>query len=138
MFSTLCLAAALTFAAPADKPTPADEKQAAACAACAKACTDCQTACDNCFRHCAGKVMGGDKDQHATMALCLGCADSCRFASSLAARHNPLACHAVECCIKCCADTAAACEKFPDDKVMAECAKACRECAKACKTMTIK
>jgi hypothetical protein len=27
------------------------------------------------------------------------------------------------------------CEKFPDDKHMAACAKSCRDCAKACREM---
>jgi hypothetical protein len=139
MFSTLYLVVALVCATPADaKPMPADEKQAAACAACAKTCTDCQTACDSCYRHCAWKVFAGNKDHHTAMEMCLGCADSCRFASTLVARHSPMACHAGECCMKCCDDAATACEKFPDDKTMAECAKSCRECAKMCKTMATK
>jgi hypothetical protein len=37
--------------------------------------------------------------------------------------------------MKCCLECAESCEKFPDDKHMAECAKSCRECAKACKEM---
>lgn len=139
MFSTLCLAAALACTAPADvKQSPAQEKHAATCAACAKACTDCQTACDICSRYCTTKVLGGSMEHHAVMEVCIGCGDACRFASSFAARHNPMACHAGECCMKCCSDAAAACEKYPDDKAMAECAKACRECERACKAMATK
>ena len=53
----------------------------------------------------------------------------------MVARHSPFAAHACECCIKCTEACATACEKFPDDKHMAACAKACRDCAKACKEM---
>jgi hypothetical protein len=137
VFSTLCLAFVLANSAPLDvKPNTADKKHAAESAACVKACIECQIVCDSCYRHCAWKVLSGHKDHHAAMELCLGCSDACRFASALAARHSPLACHAVECCMKCCIDVAKECEKHPDDKMMAECAKACQDCAKICKQMT--
>jgi hypothetical protein len=70
------------------------------------------------------------------MECCLGCADACRLASTLTARHSPVAMHAGDCCMKCCADCATSCEKFPDDKIMADCAKMCRDCEKHCRDMS--
>lgn len=102
---------------------------------CAKACADCQVHCDSCFAHCAELVAKGEKNHVETMNTCLGCADCCKLAASLTARHNPFAKEACECCMKCAEACAKACEKFPDDKHMAECAKSCRDCAKACKEM---
>lgn len=102
---------------------------------CAKACADCQVQCDFCFQHCAELVAKGNKDHVATMETCLGCAEWCKLAAALTARRSPFATDACEGCLKCAEICAKACEKFPDDKHMAECAKSCRECVKACKEM---
>ncbi len=102
---------------------------------CAKACSDCQVSCDSCFHHCATLVAKGDKEHDKTMHTCVDCAECCKLAASLTARHSPFAKDACECCAKCCDGCAAACEKFPDDKHMAACAKSCRDCAKACREM---
>ena len=102
---------------------------------CAKACADCQIHCDSCFQHCADLVAKGDKSHVKTMHACVDCAECCKLAATLSARHSPYAAAACECCAKCNDDCAAACEKFPDDKHMAMCAKSCRDCAKACREM---
>ena len=102
---------------------------------CAKACADCQTHCDSCFHHCAELVAKGDKDHAKSMHACVDCAECCKLAATLSARLSPYAAAACECCAKCNDDCAAACEKFPDDKHMAMCAKSCRDCAKACREM---
>ena len=106
-------------------------------AACAKACGDCQLHCDACFRHCATQLAAGKKDHEKTMISCVDCAECCKLAATLSARESPYAAAACECCAKCNDDCAAACEKFPDDKHMATCAKSCRDCAKACREMTM-
>ena len=102
---------------------------------CAKACADCQTMCDSCFHHCAELVAKGDKDHAKSMHACVDCAECCKLAATLSARHSPVAAAACECCAMCNDECAAACEKFPDDKHMAMCAKSCRDCAKACREM---
>lgn len=102
---------------------------------CAKACADCQQQCDMCFHHCAGLVASGKKDHAKTMHTCVDCAECCKLAATLTARHSSFAAAACDCCAKCCDECAAACEKFPDDKHMAACAKSCRACAKACREM---
>ena len=102
---------------------------------CAKACADCQVQCDSCFHHCAEMVGKGDKDHAKCMHACVDCADCCKLAATLSARNSPFAAAACECCAKCNDECAAACEKFPDDKHMAACAKSCRDCAKACREM---
>jgi hypothetical protein len=115
----------------ADDPHAHDEHFAA----CAKACGDCQQMCDMCFRHCAGLLADGKKEHAKTMQACVDCAECCSLAARLTARGSPFAAAACECCARCNDDCAAACEKFPDDKHMADCAKACRDCAKACRDM---
>ena len=102
---------------------------------CAKACADCQLQCDSCFHHCATLVADGKKDHAKTMHTCVDCADCCKLAATLTARHSSFAVPACECCAKCCEECAAACEKFHNDKHMADCAKSCRDCAKACHEM---
>lgn len=102
---------------------------------CARACADCQVQCDSCFRHCAELATRGDKGHAVTMYTCLDCAECCKLAASLTARHSPFAEEASSCCMKCADDCARACEKFPNDKHMVECAKSCRECVKACKEL---
>ena len=104
-------------------------------AACAKACGDCQLHCDACFHHCATLLTAGSKDHAKSMHACVDCAECCKLAATLSARQSPFAAAACECCAKCNDECATACEKFPDDKHMAACAKACRECAKACRDM---
>jgi hypothetical protein len=102
---------------------------------CAKACTDCQLMCDSCFAHCSALLVAGKKEHAETMQTCVDCAECCKLAATLSARQSPFAINACECCAKCCDDCATACEKFKDDKHMADCAKSCRDCAKACRDM---
>lgn len=104
-------------------------------AACAKACADCQQQCDMCFHHCASLLAEGKKEHATTMNTCVDCAECCKLAATLSARNSPFAAAACECCAKCNDECAAACEKFPDDKHMAMCAKSCRDCGKACREM---
>lgn len=103
--------------------------------ACAKVCAACMIECDMCFHHCAEQLAAGKKEHAATLHTCIDCAECCKTAASLVARHSPFAAHACECCIKCTEACAAACEKFPNDTHMVACAKACRDCAKSCKEM---
>lgn len=102
---------------------------------CAKVCADCQLECDSCFKHCLTLTAGGNKEHAKTAQLCVDCAECCKACATLCARQSPLAKPMLECCEKCCKECAAACEKFPDDKHMAACAKKCRDCAKECGEM---
>jgi hypothetical protein len=158
MFSNLCLVVAIAVSAPADsKEKTVDGKISASCKATVKACTDAQVACEQCFVSCkqmmktyakedGSKEVGTKARPSATdmkehglaMECCLGCADACKLASSLIGRASPVAPHAGECCQKCCADCATACEKFPDNQAMVDCAIACRACEKACIAMSAK
>jgi hypothetical protein len=99
----------------------------------ALACAACQTQCDACFEHCAELLVEGDKDRAKSMQTCVDCAECCKLAATQSARQSPFAAAACECCAKCCC--AMACGRFPDDKHMSACAKACREGAKACREM---
>jgi hypothetical protein len=148
MFSNLCVVLAMTLGAPADlKEKAVDGKIPVNCQACVKTCTDAQIACEQCFVNCKQMMMANAKDRnqavdmkdHAlAMETCLGCADACKFASSQIGRASPLAPHSSDCCQKCCADTATACEKFPDNQAMVDCAIACRACEKACIALSTK
>lgn len=104
-------------------------------AKCAKACADCQVMCDSCFHHCAALVAKGKKEHVKSMHACVDCADFCSLAARLSARHSQFAVTACVGCAKTCDECAAECEKFKDDKHMADCAKSCRECAKSCRVM---
>lgn len=120
-----------TFAARDAKDNP----HAAHMMKCAAVCADCQVQCDACFRHCASLVSDGKKEHAKCMHLCVDCAECCKMCATLCARQSQLSGTAAECCAKCCDECAAACEKFPDDKQMATCAKSCRTCAKECRDM---
>jgi hypothetical protein len=102
---------------------------------CAEACSDCQRACDTCATHCAHLMHAGEGEHVTTLMTCQDCADICACASQCCARGGPfvgLICEAsAEACSKC----AEECEKFPDDKHMAACAKECRKCERACRGM---
>ena len=100
---------------------------------CAKTCAECQTICDSCYDHCLSLLAEGKKEHEQTARLCADCAECCKTCATLCARQSPLAKQMLECCQSCCEECAQACEKFKDDKHMAECAKSCRECAKECK-----
>jgi len=102
---------------------------------CAKACADCQLQCEMCFQHCSGLVVQGEKSHAATMRSCSDCAEVCKLAATLSARGSSFAAPSCELCAKVCDQCATACEKFPQDKHMADCAKSCRDCAKACREM---
>ena len=102
---------------------------------CAKACAVCMLNCDSCHHHCAQLVADGKKDHLASMNLCNDCGEVCAVAARITARQGPLAVPVCQGCARACDTCAASCEKFPDDKHMAQCAKACRDCAKACRAM---
>ena len=102
---------------------------------CAAACNDCQIQCDACFTHCATMVNEGKKDYFKCMNSCVDCAEFCKCCSSLCARQSPLSGVMSACCAKSCEECAVACEKFPDDKQLAICAKACRTSFKECAAM---
>jgi len=69
------------------------------------------------------------------MDACVDCADCCKCCSTLCARNSPMCGDMSACYAKCCEECEVACEKFPDDKQIAECAKACRTYAKECAAM---
>ncbi len=102
---------------------------------CAKVCADCQLQCDMCFTHCRHMLENGKKEHAKTVQTCADCAECCKLSATLCARMSPFSPAACECCAKCCDECGSACEKFPADKHMAECAKSCRDCAKACREM---
>ena len=131
------MAAALVVAvvSPAGPTVRADHEHAEHFTKCAKVCADCQVQCDSCFKHCLTLVADGKKEHAKTAQLCVDCAECCKTCSTLCARQSPLARPMLECCATCCDECAAACEKSPDDKHMAACAKSCRDCAKDCRAM---
>lgn len=102
---------------------------------CARVCAECQLQCDSCFTHCRIMLENGNKEHAKTAQTCADCAECCKLAATLTARFSPFSVAACECCAKCCDECAAACEKMPNDKHMAECAKSCRDCAKSCRDM---
>ena len=102
---------------------------------CAKACSDCQRECDSCATHCANQTAAGEKEHLTTLMTCRDCADFCAAAAQIVARGGPFAGLICQSCAEACARCGKACEKFPDDAHMKQCAKECRECEKACREM---
>ena len=113
----------------------AEDKHAAHFDPCAKACADCMRACESCAHHCAEMLAAGKKEHAQTLGTCADCADICAAAAKIVSRHGTMSVTVCESCAKACDVCGAACEKFPDDKHMAMCAKECRDCAKACREM---
>ncbi len=103
--------------------------------ACAKACSDCQRECDTCATHCAHQLSEGHKEHLTTLMTCRDCATICAAASRIVAAGGPFSTLICESCAKACAECAKACEKFPDDKHMKQCAAECRKCEKDCLAM---
>jgi hypothetical protein len=135
-----CQALGLTVAvvgwmALAGAPARAGDVPSEAYAKCAKACADCQLSCDACFRHCTELTAGGAKEHAQTLQLCFACGEFCSLSAKLVAARSPLAREACEACAAACDKCGAACAKYPDHKIMAECAKCCGDCAKACREM---
>jgi hypothetical protein len=102
---------------------------------CAEACSDCQRECDSCATHCGHMLSEGKKDHLKTLMTCRDCATICAAASQVVAAGGPFSSLICDSCEKACAECAKACEKFPDDKHMKECAEECRKCEKACREM---
>lgn len=119
----------------ADDRAPHHAEHDSVLQACAKACSDCQRACNSCSTHCAHQVHAGHKEHITTLATCQDCADFCSAASQIVARGGPYSSLICQSCAEACAACAKACEKFPNDKHMADCAAECRKCEKACRDM---
>jgi hypothetical protein len=113
----------------------AEDKHAGHFDGCAKECANCMRECESCARHCMDQVNGGKQDHFATLQSCSDCADMCAAAGKIVARRGPMAGIVCEACAKACNVCGTACEKFPSDQHMTQCAKACRECEKACREM---
>lgn len=103
--------------------------------ACAKACYECSRICEMCAHHCATMVAQGKKEHMLTLGTCTDCSGYCILAGKIVGHRGPMTAKVCEDCAKACDICGAACEKFPDDPHMKECAKACRDCAKACREM---
>ena len=134
-FSIFATAVGLALFSPLGSPARAQHEHDEHFTKCAKTCAHCQIECDSCFKHCLNLLADGNKEHSKTAQLCADCAECCKTCSTLCARKSPLARHMLECCEKCCTECAAACGKFPEEKHMAECAKACSECAKECREL---
>lgn len=102
---------------------------------CAAECAKCQEICDSCAAHCL-KMLGEGKKAHAeTLQTCLDCAEICAAADRVVARSGPFSNIICRACADACLHCAEACERFPDDQHMADCARECRKCASVCQQM---
>ncbi|KPC52572.1 four-helix bundle copper-binding protein [Amantichitinum ursilacus] len=103
-------------------------------AACILACYGCAQACDQCAQACL------DEEDIKIMAKCIrhdiDCAEACRFAAALLARHSGFAVEACELCASVCDACAAVCGQHDADHCKV-CAAACIVCADACRSMTV-
>lgn len=96
-------------------------------------CLDCARSCYETITHCL--KLGGEHAGPQHITALLDCAQLCEAAVALMARgseSHPQVCAA---CADACDRCAEECEKFPDDRMMAECAAICRQAARSCRTM---
>lgn len=100
---------------------------------CISRCAESQELCLATVRHCL--ETGGAHASPELIGALLDCAQACQVAHDFMLRGSPL--HPGYCrgCAHACGSCASACEKFPDDELMAACAQACRRAMEACRTV---
>lgn len=100
---------------------------------CIDDCQHCATACHACLAHCLEK--GGKHADPAHIALLLDCARMCETAAASMAHHSSV--HGTICgaCVEVCRICEQSCRALGDDRMMQECADACRKCADSCEKM---
>jgi hypothetical protein len=121
----------LLTAAPVSLAAPND----AMYAKCAKVCKDCMQACKACNTHCAGMVKSGKKEHEKSLKLSADCRDICALAATICERKGPMTAAICEACRIACDACGKECQKYPNMKPMADCAKSCAVCSKACQEM---
>lgn len=95
-----------------------------------KALDECRDLCGRAADHCLDRLRkGGQNAANAELGaraheLTMDCQQFCSLATDLTSRGSPVAHHAH-----------AACEKMAGDKLMQDCARACREAEKLCRQM---
>lgn len=103
-----------------------------------KALNECAAICGRAAHHCLGELRkgGGDAETHARAhELAMDCQQCCSLATDLTSRGSPVAHHAHAACAEVCRACAEGCEKVAGDKLMQDCARACREAEKHCRAM---
>lgn len=103
-----------------------------------KALDDCRDLCGRAAHHCLGEIRKGgpNAEAHARAhELTMDCQQFCSLATDLTSRGSSVAHHAHAACAEVCRACAEACDKVAGDKVMQDCARACREAEKHCRQM---
>lgn len=106
-----------------------------------KALDDCRDLCGRAADHCLDQLRkGGQNAQNAELGaraheLTMDCQQFCSLATDLTSRGSPVAHHAHAACAEVSRACAEACEKMTGDKLMQDCARACREAEKHCREM---
>lgn len=100
---------------------------------CISRCAHCQELCLATAQHCLS--VGGEQAAPELIRTLQDCAQACQIAHDFMLRGSPL--HPGYCrgCAHACGSCASACEKFPDDELMAACAEACRRAMESCRAM---
>lgn len=105
---------------------------------CADACSECMLKCLKCHAYCV-EMLEKESTPHVHGGKpCLDCAAFCKMCLSVCIRGGPMVAVAVEACAKACETCAAECAKYPEDKMISECAAECLKCAKACRAVLAK
>ena len=100
---------------------------------CIRDCLDCARSCYETITHCL--ELGGDHARRAHINALLDCAGACETTAAFMARGSELHQRLCAVCADACERCAAECERFPDDQMMAECARICRQTAESCRKM---
>ena len=100
---------------------------------CIRDCLDCARSCYETITHCL--ELGGEHAEARHINALLDCAQICETTAAFMARVSELHPKVCAICADACERGAKECERFPDDKMMAECAEICRQTANSCRTM---
>ncbi len=96
-------------------------------------CEKCHDVCVRTVTHCLAQ--GGRYAAADHISALLDCIDLCATCAGFMLRGSPAHHRVCEVCAEVCDECAAICERFPDDKVMHDCARECRRCAESCRKM---
>jgi len=96
-------------------------------------CERCHDVCMRTVTHCLHQ--GNSQAAANHIVALLDCVEFCATCVNFMLRDSPAHRRVCGICAEVCDACAVSCERFPDDKVVNECAKECRRCAESCREM---
>lgn len=99
---------------------------------------DCRNHCGRAADHCLEELRKGTEQREAyarAHELTRDCQQLCSLSADLTSRGSPVAHHAHAACAEVCRACAESCEKIAGDKILQDCARACRTAEEHCRNM---